>query len=327
MKPFKTLDEQLQILEDRNLKFKNKEKAKRYLLEYNYYNVINAYSKFFINTNTNTYPNGVYFENILEIHHFDKEIKTVVFEGIIEAERHFKSILAYCYCKHFKDDLYSYLNVKSYAANDIIKISRQISNFANTLNKYKEKRNNNSIKHYYSVHSVVPFWVLVDYLTLGEVTHFYKLLPDKIKNDIAKELSKFAKDNLNTNQIQDIHFNIIQKGLENLTELRNITAHNNKMLGYKLRNDLPFYSDLHTRIGISNNDNRQSIYNTILYLKFFISNNQYAKVNNTIKKRMTTLQNKINNSECTEKVFNSLGLPAAIEKIQLKNNTLSNDKS
>lgn len=315
MKPFKNLDEQLEILEDRNLKFNNKLEAKQYLLEYNYYNVVNAYSKFFIDSTNNKYYDDVYFENILEIHHFDKELKTVVFEGIIEAERHFKSILAYCYCRHFKDDLYSYLDVKTYACNDIIKVSRQISNFANTLNKYKEKRTNNSIKHYYNVHSVVPFWVLVDYLTLGEVTYFYSLLPDKIKNDIAKELSKFVKDNLNTNLIQDIHFNIIQIGLENLTELRNITAHNNKMLGAKLRNDLPFYADLHSPLQILNSDNRQSIYNTILYLKFFINHNQYAKVNNTIKKRMTTLENKIKNNNYTRKVFLSLGLPNELQTI------------
>lgn len=317
MKPFKNLNEQIKILENRNLKFKDKEKAKRYLLEYNYYNVVNAYSKFFIKDN-DTYYDDVYFDDILEIHHFDKELKTVIFEAIIEAERHLKSILAYCYCKYFKDDLYSYLNIKSYASTDIIKASKQISHFANTLNKYKNKNNNNSIKHYYNKHSVVPFWVLVDYLTLGDIIHFYKLLPDKVKNDVAKELSTFIKDNLNTNSITDVHYNIIQKGLENLTELRNITAHNNKMLGFKLRNDLPFYIDLHGSLGINNTDNRQDVYNTVLFLKFFISNNQYAKVNNTIKKRMNTLKNKIKNDDYTDKIFSSLGLPPKLAKIYLK---------
>ena len=318
MKPFKNLDQQLKILEDRNLKFNNKKEAKQYLLEYNYYNVVNAYSKFFINSDTNKYYDDVYFDDILEIHHFDKVVKTVIFEGIIEAERHFKSILAYCYCRHFKDDLYPYLDIKTYGSKDIIKVSRQISNFANTLNYYKEKKNNNSIKHYYKVHSVVPFWVLVDYLTLGEVTYFYKLLPDKIKNDVAKELAKFVKDNLSTNSIKDIHFNVIQKGLENLTELRNITAHNNKMLETTLKNDLPFYADIHTPLNILNSDNRQSIYNSILYLKFFINYNQYEKINNTIRKRMNKLKGKIKNHIYTDKLFSSIGLPSELQIMQLK---------
>ena len=159
---------------------------------------------------------------------------------------------------------------------------------------------------------------MVDYLTLGEVTYFYNLLPEKIKNDVAKELSKFVKDNLDTNSIEDIHFNVIQKGLENLTELRNITAHNNKMLETTLKNDLPFYSNVHSPLNILNSDNRQSIYNTILYLKFFISHNQYAKVNNTIRKRMNNLRGKIKNHNYTDKVFLSLGLPTELKKIQLK---------
>ena len=60
MKPFKTLDQQLKILEDRNLKFKDKKAAKQYLLEYNYYNVVNAYSKFFINSDTSKYYDDVF---------------------------------------------------------------------------------------------------------------------------------------------------------------------------------------------------------------------------------------------------------------------------
>ena len=159
---------------------------------------------------------------------------------------------------------------------------------------------------------------MVDYLTLGEVTYFYNLLPDKIKNDVAKELAKFVKDNLSTNSIKDIHFNVIQKGLENLTELRNITAHNNKMLETTLKNDLPFYDDIHTPLNILNSDNRQSIYNSILYLKFFINYNQYAKINNTIRKRMNNLKGKIKNHSYTDKLFSSIGLPNELQIMQLK---------
>ena len=44
MKPFKTLDEQIEILEDRNLVFTNKEEAKDYLLHNNYYNICLLYT-------------------------------------------------------------------------------------------------------------------------------------------------------------------------------------------------------------------------------------------------------------------------------------------
>ena len=40
MKPFKTIDEQYDLLLSRGLSFSNEEKAKQYLLNNNYYNVI-----------------------------------------------------------------------------------------------------------------------------------------------------------------------------------------------------------------------------------------------------------------------------------------------
>ena len=61
MKPFRTLDEQINILKNRNLNFKNENKAKEYLLKYNYYNVINCYSKYFCKS-TNIYDDNVYIE-------------------------------------------------------------------------------------------------------------------------------------------------------------------------------------------------------------------------------------------------------------------------
>ena len=44
-KPFRTIDQQIYLLEKRNLKFKDKEKAREILLKNNYYNLINNYMK------------------------------------------------------------------------------------------------------------------------------------------------------------------------------------------------------------------------------------------------------------------------------------------
>ena len=43
-KPFRTIDQQIDLLEKRNLKFKDKEKAREILLKNNYYILINNYT-------------------------------------------------------------------------------------------------------------------------------------------------------------------------------------------------------------------------------------------------------------------------------------------
>ena len=61
MRPFKNLEQQIQILRERGLAFDNEEEAKLYLLDNNYYNIINMYSKVF-QENTNQYVSGTEFK-------------------------------------------------------------------------------------------------------------------------------------------------------------------------------------------------------------------------------------------------------------------------
>lgn len=316
MKPFKTIDEQIEILKSRNLKFKNVDRAKRYLLDYNYYNVVNFYSKFFIDKKTNLYYDDVYFEDILEVHYFDKEIKTAIFEAIMDVERHFKSILAYNYCSIFRDDLSSYLKVETYNPKFISQAEDMKDKLTKIIIKNKDKKKPNSIKHYVNTHNSVPFWILVDYLSFGDVIYFYKYLSYKVQNAVAYDLSNFIKENLSRNDTKPVTAKLIQNIIWNIRELRNITAHNNILLGFKCSNDLPYYEELHERYNIRNTDNRQSVYSTIIAMQFFLSHNQYANLNNKIRKRVNKLKNKIPFTYF-EKVITSLGFPDNWEKIDI----------
>lgn len=42
-KEFKTIEKQIAVLEERKLKFRNKERAKEILAKYNYFDVINGF--------------------------------------------------------------------------------------------------------------------------------------------------------------------------------------------------------------------------------------------------------------------------------------------
>ena len=83
-KPFKTYDEQIEILSNRGLDINNPEYAKIILSQVNYYNLINGYKTPFLN---NTYSNGVEdvykagssFEEIYSLHEMNLELKEVIF--------------------------------------------------------------------------------------------------------------------------------------------------------------------------------------------------------------------------------------------------------
>lgn len=312
MKPFKNLDEQIEILKSRGLKFNDENKAKKYLLNYNYYNIINCYSKFFLENNDN-YFDDVYFEYILEVHHFDKEIKTAIFEAIIEAERHFKSIFAYTYSEHYKDVVYPYLDINNYNNVKVIESSQLIGRFSKIINKKIYERKPSSIKHYYNNHTHVPIWVLIDYLTFGEVNSLFKYSNAKVQNKVACSLSNFLKNNTEKEDSIIIKPESIVLILENLAEIRNITAHNNVLLNHKGRHDLPYLKELHKQFGVKKTDNRQNVYQSLIFLQIFIGYNQYSILNNKLKRRVDKLKKKIKQGYF-EKVIDSLGFPEVWEK-------------
>lgn len=67
MKPFKTIDEQYELLKAWGLNFSDKEKSKIFLLHNNYYNVINGYAKFFM-TDKNKFIPGANFDEIMQVY-------------------------------------------------------------------------------------------------------------------------------------------------------------------------------------------------------------------------------------------------------------------
>lgn len=188
-KDFKVIDEQVELLIKRNIVITDNEKehVKRYLLNNNYYCVINQYSKFFMSKKDtkDLYDNNVSFENIKAVHQFDKTIKRIFLTSIIEVEHQFKSIISYRYTEHFNNDLNSYLKLGNYEYNnddeekEVKKLIRKIKKI---IQDKQNDNNQNSIKHYINTNSgVVPFWVLSNYLTIGHLIYFYKFLPTEIK--------------------------------------------------------------------------------------------------------------------------------------------------
>ena len=89
MKPFKTIEEQIEQLKERGLVIPDEDKAKNVLLSNNYYNIINGYSKYFPMQGDN-YIGNTTFDEVLHLYLFDVELKQTFFRAILAAELHIK---------------------------------------------------------------------------------------------------------------------------------------------------------------------------------------------------------------------------------------------
>ena len=75
-KEFKTIDEQIELLQSRNLHIENKNIARKILLNNNYYYLINGYKDVFLNKNSKDekFANGTTLEEIYSLYEFDRKI-------------------------------------------------------------------------------------------------------------------------------------------------------------------------------------------------------------------------------------------------------------
>ena len=287
MKPFKTIDEQYTLLVSRGLSFSNEVNAKQYLLSNNYYNVINCYAKFFMNQQDQFLP-GTNFNEIIYVHYFDKELKNILFNYIIEAEKHLKSIISYHFSKEYQMIDYAYLFATSYNSDNILEVTTLISELSTIIKWQLKDKNNNSIKHYFHKHQVIPLWILVNYMNLGQIIKFYKHLKMPLQNKIAKDFSFFLNENLNTKNTKLTVTQLISY-LKNVLELRNIVAHNNKILGFKCKNNTIYLKELHNHYILNPNTPRQDVFNVFIIMQCLLSKKQFTQLNNKIHKRINIL--------------------------------------
>ena len=96
---------------------------------------------------------------------------------------------------------------------------------------------------------------------------------------------------------------------KNIHDIRNICAHNKRLIYFKCRADSTFWAPLHTKFNITNNDSRNSVYTTFLSLQCFISDTEFAQLNNTPRKRIRNVLGKHLKTIEVNKILRSLGFP------------------
>lgn len=290
MKPFSSLDEQIEILQSRKLQIDDIQDAKNYLLNNNYYNVVNLYSKVLLE-NSNRYIVGSTFAEIKALHILDTEIKSTILKYLIQAEKHFKSIFSYCFCDAYRDE-YNYLKTESYDPDSTLDIHRTLSMISNKINNFKNSRDENSIKHYFTRHQSVPLWVIINELTLGDVKYMYKYSTPDIRLNVANYLSEYVASNNGGNIDNRLAPNTVDIILQCFNELRNCCAHNNKLWDFNTRDNIPYIPEIYDGI-IDRDEARSNLYSIFLSLQSLIHPYEFRILNNTLRKRFRTTSKKI----------------------------------
>lgn len=240
MKPFKTIDEQIDILRSRGMIVDDS--ARDILLAENYYCVINGYKEMFIDDAASQfaaderYISGTRFDDVYALFLFDRALREKTFHYLIRAEAIVKTVSVYTFCEeHPEPDSFlirdNYTRREDYMPGRHL-LGKDLSYFLDLLDQraYRQEKCRDSIAYYREKHGSVPLWVLSNDLTFGNVSYFFNLLPRKMQNRICKRIVALrgSDDGLQLTP------KAMRLALRTLVEFRNKCAHDERLFCEKV---------------------------------------------------------------------------------------------
>ncbi|WP_288894964.1 Abi family protein [uncultured Megasphaera sp.] len=295
MKEYKTFNQQLGILRKRGLIVPKDGRPKRFLEQENYYNVINGYKDLFLQKDASGnlsdpehYLPNTHFNELKALFLFDRELRILFLKYILIFENSFKTVLSHEFSKKYPKPN-SYLDIKNYVEDNPKKVLQQIAILTKTIHDKVDK--NGAVKHYIEEHGSVPLWVLVNYLTIGNLAHLYNILVDTDKNTIAKYYADKYKRQYNTTSMPRFSSEYLGAALKIINLVRNKCAHDERLYNsdfgnVRVVNIAEYY-------GCTKYDNKRIIV-AIFYLKVLLDKKYFQKFSAALKKIFAQYQNEFN---------------------------------
>ena len=246
-KPFKTIDEQINILKsERNLTINNVEAAKDALQRYGYYEIINGYKTPFLNDPNDDdkgYKESASFEHIFDLYKLDRDIRKDLLQSLEYFEQTFKQSLAYSVAKIISDDQSRYTARSHYNTGKTYHRRHRVYNDRDRLLKRFNKLINSDkqpFKHYRQDHHNIPPWIMIKGLTFGEAIYWYRLSKPEIRFNVISKLLGIDPTLLRASNSNLKISQMIGDLLGLYLSYRNLTAHggrvyNHRSQMYKLR--------------------------------------------------------------------------------------------
>ena len=272
VKPFKTIEEQIAILENRGLIIDDEDVAKKSLANLNYYR-LSAYT-LTLRKEDHFYEN-VHFSDVMQIYRFDMELRAALMYLLESIEVSMRTYIGYYHAKSF--GALGYYREDSF--EDVDRFHKFESDYKSAIEEYGDKEI--FVKHHNNIYDgKFPIWVLVELLTLGSLSRLFKNLTPEVRDEICKN---------NYGKINDEY---IGNWLQGCTILRNICAHRgrlfNRQIPFSLRlgkKDKQFFKNNN----ISINKATKQLFAYLIVMRKMISD---EGVWNTFTVRIVDLKNK-----------------------------------
>lgn len=238
-KDFKTYDELIDLLQSRNVI--TDENTKTQLMRESYYAIVNGYKDPFLDVAAMTsshddiYLEGTRFDWIYSLFSFDRDLRSITFRYLMQAEATMKNAIMYAFCSVYPDpnaylDRSSYVDPKDmlvskgYRGNKQMLHQKNLTKLMGILNSKVGSKGKPFTKHYMETYGFVPLWVLQNDLTFGNISNFYQLQKRGIQNHACKLILE-----ANGEENRKLSADTLLRAFSVLVDFRNICAHDERL--------------------------------------------------------------------------------------------------
>ena len=264
-KEFKTIEEQLDILESRGLQIPDKVAAGNFLHRNNYYRV-SGYSLTL--RSHDVFSPSASFQNIVDIYEFDHNLRHILLKYIELIEVTVKSVYSYEFTKVY--GAVGHYDPANFTDNAI---------HADIMKKAEAQKNSRLPHEAYLKHFVnelqqdIPLWAFVDLLTISNISFLYKISQPAVKLAVANALGLTKQGD-----------KVLERFMHHMTIIRNLCAHGSRLYN-RLFEQKPWLSKRERALLITLPDGTQDnahLYGFILIMRRLLKPDEFSEMKNEI---------------------------------------------
>lgn len=304
-KTFLTVDELLIKIKSKNISIKDENNV-RDILETNNYYFIMGY-KFAFKNSDGTYKDNTSFEDIYSLYIFDKMLKLIILDPILEIEQKLKTIYTNNYSYRYGYRIDNILDINHYdLSNNYLKDT--LSNLGKQLNNFGN--NNKAVMFYKNNHSFVPLWVYMKILSFGIIRDMFYISKASDK-DYMK--NKLTNENINSGEVANM--------LRLLVRVRNICCHDDILLSFvddKLGIKTTKYHEEFKLKKDKNNSfiqGKKDLFAILITIKIFLSKDRFNILINNLSMLVNEYDKQIGSLDRNQ-ILSIMHLPDNFEKLK-----------
>lgn len=261
----KTIQDQIALLQSRNISFRNIADAPHFLSNISYYRLKGYWWEMQDDKVNHHFPTGTFFEDVIDLYNFDRHFRLIVFNAIERIEISLRTKLIYHLSLSYGPEWYlnpSLFDKQKEYANFVSKIFLDMGRSSEEF----------IVKHFQNHSAEHPeSWKGLEVLTLGTLSKLYQNIKHQLpeKNTIAKEFGLYNQK-------------FLVSWLVTITVIRNIIAHHGRLWNRVIINKYDWPSNTPKPIlsYIPDNHQRRKIFpllSAILYMNDEISPGHHIK--------------------------------------------------